>query len=375
MSERSAGSSGRHGLARPLSPRAATDASSATGPGQSSVPTPHPLEENGATPDTSWAQQPAASGMFQPFGSELEPALRRACGDRLSKVQWFRTDWQRGGALTGYSTLDAAPVVVKLPVPPNERTWLKALQLDEGAEQPPAVPRLYADGERLNGYDLAWVVMERLPHGPLTGRWGGAETDCLIEAAGRFYERAANSGRPLPDLPVERDWYDIAKRSAGALSQLKPTLGKTKYKAWKQALQKAEKRLPSWLSRWGERPAEDLVHGDLHPGNAMSHEPAPHGPVMLIDLARTRRGHWVEDAVYLEHLHWADRDRLGGRSVTRQFAQERKRRNLRGDPGWAELANIRRGLLALAAPALTLIETDPAHLEASFDVLGQVLRS
>ncbi|MFP3422344.1 hypothetical protein R0K19_23525, partial [Bacillus sp. SIMBA_161] len=43
-----------------------------------------------------------------PLGATLEPIVRAACGGRLSPVTWFRTDWQRGGAATGYATFTPA---------------------------------------------------------------------------------------------------------------------------------------------------------------------------------------------------------------------------------------------------------------------------
>ncbi|MCX5659956.1 MAG: hypothetical protein NTW19_09575 [Planctomycetota bacterium] len=67
----------------------------------------------------------------RPLGALLEPALRQTCGGRLSEVNWFRTDWQRGGALTGYATYrdddgQPQPVVVKLP-PAAELVTLPAI--------------------------------------------------------------------------------------------------------------------------------------------------------------------------------------------------------------------------------------------------------
>src|SRR5690606_9753821 len=113
---------------------------------------------------------------------------------------------QRGGALTGYVTIevDDGPrqAVVKLPVPPRERHWLSRLQ-----DSPDVAPQLYAHGERLNGYDLAWVVMERLPHGPLGASWDGHEFDLLIDAAVRFY--AASATVPLHGEPFRRDWVQV----------------------------------------------------------------------------------------------------------------------------------------------------------------------
>lgn len=111
---------------------------------------------------------PALNARELPFGASLEPFLRDACENRLSTVNWFRTDWQRGGALTGYATYrdDAGKdqnVVVKLPVGPTERRWLARL----GRTSNGVVPRVWATGQSLGEYDMAWVVMEQLPHGPL----------------------------------------------------------------------------------------------------------------------------------------------------------------------------------------------------------------
>ena len=77
----------------------------------------------------------------------LEPALRDACDGRLGPVRWFRTDWQRGGAATGFSTFrydgEETPrdVVVKLPIGPTEHRTLVEL----GKTDAPT-PRVAADG-------------------------------------------------------------------------------------------------------------------------------------------------------------------------------------------------------------------------------------
>ncbi|MEM8496163.1 MAG: hypothetical protein AAF663_12345, partial [Planctomycetota bacterium] len=137
--------------------------------------------EGGDEPPTEApiAPQPALDGAM--FGTQLEPILREQLNGRLSSVSWFRTDWQRGGALTGFATYtddqgQPQDVVVKMPVPPRERAWLKRCQ--EHPHRDPLcafTPELYAHGDTLNGYDLAWVVMEKLPYGPLNANgsdWG-----------------------------------------------------------------------------------------------------------------------------------------------------------------------------------------------------------
>ena len=107
------------------------------------------------------------------LAASLGPQLDEACEGRLSTITWFRTDWQRGGAATGrarYATDDGEPVevVVKVPVVQREVLWLRRLQ-DPSAEG--VIPRLYASGDEVGGYDLAWVVIECFPQGPLGTHW------------------------------------------------------------------------------------------------------------------------------------------------------------------------------------------------------------
>jgi len=118
------------------------------------------LSSDGSVPQSSHVPESS-------FGANLEPVLRQACQGLLSSVSWFRTDWQRGGAQTGYATyrdgdgVDHA-VVVKLPIGPVEYRWLTRL-----GDYPDVSPRVWAHGQSLGGYDMAWVAMERLEHGPL----------------------------------------------------------------------------------------------------------------------------------------------------------------------------------------------------------------
>jgi hypothetical protein len=310
---------------------------------------------------------PAAAGQHGPFGALLEPVIRRACQDRLSHVNWFRTDWQRGGAATGYATFtdddgQAREVVVKLPVPPRERQWLVQLQPRDAA-QAEVAPRLLAHGESLNGYDMAWVVMERLPHGPLGLSWGGAEFDLLVEAAGRFYQ--ATRELPLKGEPDHKDWdaiYDQARKHVQQRDITHP-------QRWREALKKAHRKLKEWVHIWRQRPCADWCHGDLHLGNALTRVPAPDGPALLIDFANTRPGCWVEDAIYFEHLFWARKDRLNGRKLAKQLAHIRKERGLPVASDWAHYAQAKRALLAMSTPAQLRHDGDPAHVQAALEVL------
>lgn len=306
------------------------------------------------------------SASLQPFGASLAPVLLEVCEGRLAKVRWFRTDWQRGGALTGYSVwTDAAgaehDVVVKMPVGPAERRWLARLSSDD------VTPRVHAHGTLLGGYDLAWVIMERLPHGPIGRKWGEDAFDLIADAAANFY---ASTRIVEPNgKPARRDWEQLLVR---ARKHCTPRMVPQSQR-WKKALRTASRKLDGWLERWRARPLDTWCHGDLHMGNAMSRSAAPDGPAVLFDLANIHVGHWVEDAVYFEHLYWASPDRLAGKKPVKLIAQHLRHYGL--DPGdeWAELANLKRLLLAMSAPGLMDVEGGRVQVNAALEVLERNL--
>ncbi len=322
----------------------------ATSPGtaqRSPAPTPSPSP---APPDLN-------------FGSHLEPALLQACDNRLSMLRWFRTSWQRGGALTGYAIYRDANnhdhhVVVKLPVPPAERQWLINLQHGDDV-----CPRLLAQGQSLDQYDLAWVVMECLPHGPLSDAWQGQQFNLLTAAAARFY--AATTQTPVTQPPTPEDWPAAYKRARDTVRQH----NLPNSQRWNKALKAANRKLPEWLNVWNDRPTNQWCHGDLHLGNAMTRNEPPDGPALLLDFALVRPGHWVEDAVYLERLYWGRTDRLAGCKICKQLAHERKNLGLPVAPDWPRLATVRRALLAMATPLIPQHRADPTHLNAALETL------
>lgn len=325
----------------------------------------------GAAPEDSPASHRAAeiggSMGRGSFGTMLEPVLRSVCEDRLSEVSWFRTDWQRGGAVTGYATYkddegEAHPVVVKLPVPPCELQWFRALQ---GAED--VVPKLYAGGDVLGGYDMAWLVMERLAHGPLGSNWGGQEFGLLIEAIGRFYQ--ASTEIPTNTQHDHRDWdaiFNQARKSVrdNALPESQ---------RWSKALKKASKKYKDWVAVWDDRPMEHWCHGDLHLGNAMTRVEPPEGPAVLFDLAKVCVSHWVQDGVYLEHLYWGRPDDLGGHKLCKELAHHRKKIGLPVDGGWADLAQAKRGLLAMSVPAKLDVDGNAHYVHGALQVLERAV--
>jgi len=326
------------------------------------VPRTEPVEVLPRSPSPAPLPQDAA---LHPFGETLAPVLLELCDGKLANLNWFRTDWQRGGALTGYATWadDTAShhAVVKFPVPPTERRWLVQLSSDD------VTPRVFAHGSELGGYDLAWVVMERLPHGPFGCTWGARAYDLLAEAVANFYARARLI--PMGDPPPPRDWAGLLKRAKQSIS--KDTIADSQ--RWRKALKKVNKKLPDWLEVWNARDTGFWCHGDLHPGNAMSRIPAPDAAAVLFDLANVHAGHWVEDAVYLEHLYWASPASLHGAKPVKQIAHYLRDYGLAPGHNWPELANIYRGLLAMTAPISRNANAGMAHTAASLKVLERLV--
>lgn len=301
----------------------------------------------------------------QLFGAALKPTLEAACDNRLTDLQWFRTDWQRGGALTGYAlfTTDDGPVsvVIKVPVPPQELTWLERLQPRDD-DDAPVVPRLFAADRHLDGYDLAWVVMERLTHGPLDQQWHGSEIELLAEAAGRFYAAAARF--PLDQERRDESWVDVLKRCRQSLKDF----ALPESQRWNAAIKALQKKFDKTMRHWLDH-EPGWCHGDLHLGNAMTQTPPPGGPAFLFDLAKVHCGHWIEDAVYFEHLFWSKPSRLHGHDVPKLIAQERRKRGLSVVADWPRLACFRRALVAASAPAEQGFNPNLHHLAAALQQL------
>ncbi len=302
-----------------------------------------------------------------PFGQMLEPVLRSVCEGRLSEISWFRTDWQRGGAATGHATFkdengNDQPVVVKLPVPPCELQWMRVLQ-----DVPDVVPKLYAGNDTLGGYDFAWLVMERLPHGPLSSAWNGNEFKLLIEAIGRFYK--AVESIPTNTEHKHRDWDAIhhhARKSVRAQGLPEAT-------RWNKVLKKSHRKYKEWVAIWDDRPMSHWCHGDLHLANAMTRNEPPNGPAVLFDLAKVCVSHWVQDGVYLEHLYWGRPGELHGHKLCKELAHHRKEVGLPVDKGWSKLAEAKRALLAMSVPAVLDIDGNARYVNGALEVLERAV--
>ncbi|MDX2115189.1 MAG: aminoglycoside phosphotransferase family protein [Planctomycetota bacterium] len=305
------------------------------------------------------------------LGPQLQPALLSACGGCLCDVRWFRTDWQRGGAATGYGRFSengaSRDVVIKLPVGPRE---LRVLTRLSACAAP--TPRVVREGQELGGYDLGWVVMERLPGAPLSAALHHDVFDHLAQAAARFYASAAEV-MPLEPAKERYEWPALLERSREALrtNQSVPHAAQ-----WAAAVKQTQHKLPTLLKIWNARAINTWCHGDLHPGNCMER---PAGSAwgeagcVLLDFAEVHPGHWVEDAVYLERICWGRPKVLGDTKPVSLIAQARRAIGLDTSDDYGSLANVRRILMAATTPAFLGTEGHPAYLNAALEMLERLL--
>jgi hypothetical protein len=314
------------------------------------------------------------------LAQSLEPVLRSVSEGRLGPIEWFQSHHQRGGSATGFATwrTDDAGVVdamVKLPVGPVEHRWTCAL----GSVEPgqwlarwalaKPTPRVLASGTTLGGYDLAWLVVERL-HGPALAndRMDEQAALDLLRAAADFQADAIRAA-PLGPGPAPPDWERLLERSR----ELCRAGGVPDAQRWNEQIKTVQRALPVLRRRWETRPINAWCHGDLHPGNALRRT-GPDGTnvCVLVDLALVHAGHWVEDALYLERQFWGHEKMLGLKPVP-TLARLRRERGLPADDAYGDLALVRRVLAAACAPALSEREGNAKYLRAAMEVIGRCL--
>lgn len=298
----------------------------------------------------------------------LGPALVEHCGGRLGPIEWFRSTWQHGGAATGFAKwrdddgIDT-DVLVKLPIGPTEHRWTSRLS---SAEPGAPTPRVVACGEALGGYDLAWVVVERLEGQTLSHGWCRASLDDLLRAAAAMQARAAQE-QAVGSAPPSPDWERLIARAR----EVAKTSDLPEARHWNEVEKKVQKALPRLAAKWSGRAIDSWCHGDLHPGNAMRRRRG--GACVLIDLALVHAGNWVEDAVYLERQFWGRPDQLFGVHPVSDLARYRRELGLRTDGDYGALANVRRVLMAACAPVYLAREGHPKYLHAALETIDRLL--
>ncbi|HYE61598.1 MAG TPA: phosphotransferase [Phycisphaerales bacterium] len=328
---------------------------------------------------------PPSGGDNHDLAIALDPVLHKQCNGRLGPIEWFSAPWQRGGAATGFSTWrledgTTIGVLVKLPVGPLEYRWTTALgrvgegEWNEARALCLPTPRVVASGTQLNGYDLGWIIVERL-HGPtLTTNFTEQAVVDLLAAAADF-QKCAMACENLGPRPPTPTWHVTIEhaRAAAKVGHLADA------QKWNDVLKKVQKCLPTLIAKWEGRNVNAWCHGDLHPGNALRRRlPDGLGPegrngCVLVDLALVHPGHWVEDALYLERQYWGHTELLHGVKPLSCLAKFRRERGLPTDESYGDLAVVRRVLMAACAPALVDREGNPKYLHAALEVIERFL--
>lgn len=330
-----------------------------------------------------------ADGDAHGLALALIPALRESCQGRLGEVQFFRSSWQRGGAETAFSTWrletdEVMPVILKLPVGPNEFRWTTTLgkcdlrHWHDRHEHLASTPRLIASGLDLGGYDLAWVILERLAGEPLHHHLDAQCVTDLLAAAADF-QHLASTLCPVQQEkpPPSPDWEGLLHKAREACR----AHAIPEWNHWNETIKRVQKALPVLRGKWESRSINSWCHGDLHPGNALRRPLDPeesaslrtHG-LVLIDLALVHAGHWVEDALYLERQFWGHPEMLHGVKPVGTLAKLRREKGLDANDDYAELANLRRVLMGACAPAVLEQEGgSPKYLHAALEVLDRSL--
>jgi aminoglycoside phosphotransferase (APT) family kinase protein len=269
-------------------------------------------------------------------------------------------------------------VLVKIPVGPVEYRWTtqlsQALPGENGDWSHLPTPKVLASGTVLNGYDLGWLVIERLEGQTLTHGWSKQCLEDLLRTVAVMQARAERLD-PVSGRPSNPDWEALISRSR----QLAHDGDIPEAQRWNDHLRKVQKHLPKLAARWATRPVDSWCHGDVHPGNAMRRRPDPAelppqaSPCVLIDLALVHPGCWVEDAVYLERQFWGRPDQLFGVHPVSLLARYRRELGLRTDGDYGTLANLRRLLMASCAPVYFAEDGHPRYLHAALETIDRLL--
>lgn len=306
------------------------------------------------------------------LGPQMEPALVSACEGRLTDIHWFQTSWQRGGSATAYAKAVCADgetprdVVVKLPVGPREYFAATAMA---DAELPG--PGIAFHGTELGGWDMAWLVMERVDGEPLAASLDKGVFRELADAAAAYYKRAGELWEIRPPR-VEWDWEELLAKARES-AQINPMPDAPR---WAARVKETQRSLDKLLDIWHARPINTWCHGDLHPGNLMRRgDGSAWGPpcAILLDYAETHCGHWVEDAIYIERLYWGKPELLDGAKPVSLLGRARRGLGLDTSDDYALYANVRRVLMAAVAPAFIHREGHPKYLHAALEMLEKCL--
>jgi len=310
----------------------------------------------------------------------LEPTLHEVCKGRLGPIEWFHASWQRGGAATGFATYrlhdDQPPVgvLVKLPIGPLEYKWTtrlgacadaSAFTSDHAQHLP--VARVLAHGMELGGYDLGWIISERLSGDHMPRHMSARDVEELLTRVCEFH-RMALAHEPVTGKPHSPAWDQLLDKARHQCREH----AVAEFSRWADAIRKVQRALPALANRWSARVLDTWCHGDVHPGNVLRR--GEHGQLVLIDLGLVHPGHWIEDALYLERQYWGHEDWLGGVKPVSILGRLRREAGLPMDGDYGELANIRRVMMAACVPAVVDREgSNTKYLRHALDLIERLL--
>lgn len=340
-------------------------------------------------PDTPGGSRrdPRELGDAHSLAKHLDSSLHEQCKGHLGPITWFHAAWQSGGAETGsaiwtFPDGSKLPCIVKLPVGPAEHAWTTRLggsgsvdadhfEPELAGVGPCPTPRVLAAGMELGGYDLGWLVVERIPGEPLSALLTPESVQDLIQAIADFHSHAVRIRPVVDERPKGVDWD---KSIATARVRIRES-GLPEAQRWNEAIKHVQKALPNLLARWGSRPLTSWCHGDLHPGNVFRRTTAGAGAsrCVLIDLALVHAGHWIEDAVYLERQYWGRPELLHGVKPVSALAKLRRERGLSIEGDYGALANVRRVLMAALVPLFIDREGHSKYVHAALETIEQAL--
>lgn len=339
-----------------------------------------------STPRTTAESSPGYTTRHEveSLGVTLGPALHDARPDRLGDIEWFQSPWQRSGAATGFTSWrlpdgEVIDAIAKVPVSYSEYFWSTQLgEVDHMWWESPSclhlpVPRVLASGTELAGYDVAWLVVERVSGKPISSDLNADSLERLFEAAAKFHTMAAevkpaSEGRREGEL----DWSRLLERAEEACrdNPIDDADG------WIEMFGRVRGMLPALRERWEGRPINTWCHGDLHPGNVMTRcsRTCPDDRCgVLIDLAMVRPGHWIEDALYIERLYWGREESLAGVEPFESLAAHRRSLGLEVDKEDRVYADIRRVLMGATSLAFLRQGNDPVYLAAALERLRRII--
>lgn len=318
------------------------------------------------------------SEQVESLGISLGPALHDACGGRLGHIEWFVSPWQHSGAATGRTwwrlpSGAVVPAIVKAPVGYREWYWsthlggCNPMQWDDPQNKASPVPRVLSSGIELGGYDIAWLVMERILGESVAQRMGSSALERLFASAAALHRAAADIKAPTPDDRADPPaWHRLVERARSACEDNPQLPGQ---QAWLTQLDRVARVLDRVIEVWEGRPTATWCHGDLHPGNAVLRDQGS-GDAVLLDLGLIHAGHWVEDALYLERLYWGRPEVLEGICPVSCLGAQRARLGLAIGDDDATYANARRLLMAATSPGFLAQEGDPRYLAAALERLA-----